>query len=217
MQFLYNSQAGKELIWLNGEEVKHLKARRLKEGARLVVKNLCDNYDYLYEIMLFAKNSAKLELVFSSLMQSKENLTTLAWAVVEPSVVEKTLPSLNELGLGKLVLVYADFSQKDVRLDLQRMRRILINSCEQCGRGDLMRVEVLGSSDELLQNYPQTALLDFGAPHIASAQTQMFFVGPEGGFSERERELFCQKVGLNSRYILRSNTAATAVASLLLT
>lgn len=80
-----------------------------------------------------------------------------------------------------------------------------------------MRVEVLGSSDELLQNYPQTALLDFGAPHIASAQTQMFFVGPEGGFSERERELFCQKVGLNSRYILRSNTAATAVASLLLT
>ncbi|HDZ5016923.1 TPA: 16S rRNA (uracil(1498)-N(3))-methyltransferase, partial [Campylobacter jejuni] len=42
MQFLYNKQAGEELIQLQGESFKHLKARRVKENSELNLRNLQD-------------------------------------------------------------------------------------------------------------------------------------------------------------------------------
>ena len=41
----------------------------------------------------------------------------------------------------------------------------------------------------------------------------IYFIGAEGGFSQREREMFKDSIALNSPYILRSNSAILAVTS----
>jgi 16S rRNA (uracil1498-N3)-methyltransferase len=43
----------------------------------------------------------------------------------------------------------------------------------------------------------------------------LFLIGPEGGFSQREREMFEEKVRLKG-FILRSESAACAIASKIL-
>ena len=112
------------------------------------------------------RKGAALNLVFKSSVFMPSHDFCVAWAVVESAVIEKSLPALNEMGVGRLVLVYADLSQKNVRLDLQRMERILINSSQPCGRNSIMQIEVLGGSDELVQRYENVSLIDFGGKNI---------------------------------------------------
>ena len=156
-------------------------------------------------------------MVFKNSVVAPKHEFCLAWAIVEPSVIEKTLPSLNEMGVGKIIFVYSDFSQKNVRLDLARFERILINSSCQCGRNSIMQIEILSSTDELLQKYKNIALIDFGGKNIdIFGADEIAFIGPEGGFSQNEREKIKSAYALNTPYILRSNSAIIATCAKLL-
>ncbi|MFW5619400.1 MAG: RsmE family RNA methyltransferase, partial [Campylobacter hyointestinalis] len=142
---------------------------------------------------------------------------TLAWAVVQPSVIEKALPSLNEIGVTKILFVYTDFSQKNIKLDFDRFERILIGSSEQCGRNSIIKFEIFASVSELLKVYENVSLVDFGGVNLDTAsKNEILFVGSEGGFSDAERTKFAKSYALNSPNILRSNTAIISVAAKML-
>ena len=117
-----------------------------------------------------------------------------------------------------MILVYSDFSQKNIKPDLKRMERILINSSQQCGRNSILEIEILNSSDELSKKFQdKISLIDFGGKSLEIfGNDEIAFVGPEGGFSERERKLFKNSYAINSPYILRSNTAILSVCAKLL-
>lgn len=214
MVFLYSKEAGKEEICLSLEQFLHLRARRVEVGDRIDVRNLNDSYNYIYEIREVARKKISLELVLKhSIKQLKKELI-IAWSVVEAQVIEKTLPMLNEMGVLKLILVYSDFSQKNIKLDLQRFERILIQSSQQCGREDLLQIEVVDSSDEFFSRYKGIVRVDFdGKMERVFLKDFIYFIGAEGGFSQREREMFKDSIALNSPYILRSNSAILAVTS----
>lgn len=214
MKFIYHIDAGSENIDISGDSFSHLKALRLSQGKRVDIRNLKDGYSYIYEIINMDRKRANLELVFKSLMPSVEHKFELAWAVVDASVIEKSLPSLNELGVGCLNLVYCEFSQRNIKLNLDRLERILIHSSEQCGRNSIMKIQIFDSIDELLKYKKNIALVDFGGESLSSYdENYTLFVGPEGGFSSSEREKVSKKYALNSLYILRSNSAIIGVAS----
>lgn len=213
MFFLFHEEAGHEYLELSQENFQHLKARRVKSGEILSLRNFKDGKNYNYEILALSKKSAELKLIESTLLPEEKLSYSLAWAVVESSVIEKTLPSLNELALKKLILVYCDFSQKNISLNLERFRKILIASSQQCGRSSLLELEILQSSDEFLEKYPSSALIDFQGQALEKSKDEVLLIGPEGGFSERERALFSKKFTLKSPYILRSNTALLGVLS----
>lgn len=214
MKFIYNSSAGGDFIEIDGDGFSHLKALRLGQGKRVDVRNLRDGYSYIYEITSIDKRKALLELVFKSLILPVEHKFELAWAVVELSVIEKSLPSLNELGVGRLNLVYCEFSQRNIKINLERLERILISSSQQCGRNSIMEIAVFNNIDELLTYKQNIALIDFGGVNLNEYEgDKILFVGPEGGFSQREREKILTKFALNSPYILRSNSAIIGVAS----
>ncbi|WP_141071069.1 RsmE family RNA methyltransferase, partial [Campylobacter fetus] len=137
MKFLYDENAKNEILEIKGDSFNHLKARRQNVGDRIDIRNLKDGYSYIYEITKFERK-ATCELVFKSLTKSLDSELILAWAVVDPSVIEKSLPSLNELGVKKIIFVYTDFSQKNIKLDFDRFRRILIGSSQQCGRNSII-------------------------------------------------------------------------------
>mgnify|MGYP003392712421 FL=1 len=104
MKFIYHAGAGSENIDIDGDSFSHLKALRLTQGKRVDIRNLKDGYSYIYEIISMDRRRASLELVFKSLIPFVEHKFELAWAVVDPSVIEKSLPSLNELGDRKSVV-----------------------------------------------------------------------------------------------------------------
>ena len=120
----------------------------------------------------------------------------------------------------------------------ERWRKIVAQAAMQCGRADVPYVHAIaefatvvgqgtnqgrcflldenqGEEDNALRAVLARAPLEFdddAPPHV------MILVGPEGGWSEREREAAerygVESIGLGAR-ILRTETAALAVASIL--
>ena len=212
MQFTYCKEAGSSLLNLDTREFSHIfKVRRVRVGEILSLRNLIDDTFYTYRIININKKEADLELEESRIfkVEAKKALH-VGWCIVDPKTIEKTLPFLNELGVSKISFVYCEFSQKNFKIDLKRINRILINSCEQCGRSSLIKIEILNDLKGFLSLYPSARILDFTKNKMKNGDTcKSFLVGCEGGFSKQERELMNEKniIGLENPMILRSETA----------
>lgn len=218
MQFLYETQAGKSEIFIVGENYRYLfKVRRFAEGQILYVRNLQDEFLYRYKINSIGKKDAKMELIDFSKNKKESKFFHLIWCMIDTKIVEKTLPMLNQLGVSKISFVYCERSQKNFKLDMKRVEKILINSSQQCGRDNLMQLEIFKDLQQLLESYSDIYVLDFGGKKEWSDLSRVL-VGCEGGFSENERKQLQKynKIGLNNDLILKSETATVAIASKLL-
>ena len=218
MQFLYHKLSGQPFLEIEGEAYKYLfRVRRLKQGSLIETRNLKDNKLYLYRINTVNKREAFLELVSSqeSIVLPQKRLH-LGWCIIDPKVVEKSLPTLNETGVEKITFIKCAYSQANFKIKKDRLEKILINSCQQCGRSSLMHIEFANSLNEFLQKNPKSYLLDFSENKISNnSDIESIVVGCEGGLSEDERSLFnaAKRVGFNTPLILRSESAAAAAAA----
>jgi 16S rRNA (uracil1498-N3)-methyltransferase len=143
----------------------------------------------------------------------------IGWCIVDSKSVEKVLPLLNELGVSKITFIYCDRSQKNFKPDFKRYERILESSMQQCGRSEMMLFDEMKNIAAFLQENPQTVVFDFCEEVLGdSSDINTVLIGSEGGLSEAERTLLKeQKVfRLDTPMILRSETAATAIASKIL-
>lgn len=219
MKFLYHCNAGFETLDISGDSFLHLKAIRIRNGQRIDVRNLVDGYNYIYEVISFNKKNAVLQLIFKSLLNLPKPTLHLGWAVVEPKVVEKTIPSLNELGVGKISFVYTKFSQNNFKINLEKLQYLSALSSQQCGRNSIMDFECFSSLDNFLKQYPNSAIIHFGGKilnGIDSVGNFPLIIGPEGGFSSDEVLKFKDIYALGTKSILRSQTAIVGVAARLL-
>ena len=215
MQFVYHPKAGEAVLAVDGESYNYIfKVRRHKRGEIIAFRNLKDSYLYFYKIDEVSRRKGVFELIDKEDKELKPKRSFhLFWCVIEPKVIEKTLPMLNEIGVGKISFVYCARSQKNFTIKLDRLRKILINSCQQCGRSHLMELEILKDLDETLKRYNDIALIDFSEKKLSCADTiTKALIGPEGGFTSSERAKFSQIFGLDS-FVLRSETAAVAVSA----
>ena len=220
MQFIIHKDAGNESLILEGEAYHHLfHSRRAKKTESLKQRNLRDYYCYTYSIAELRKKYPTLNLK-SKIEPPPQNPPKghLIWAMIDPKIIEKTLPFLNELNISKITFFYAEYSQKNFKLNLERIQRILENSCEQCGRITLLEIEVLENLQEVLGKYPNAGVLDFGGEELKCSLEIPILIGAEGGFSPQERELLKS----NPKYtaipsnILRSETATIYAISKIL-
>ena len=220
MQFLYHQDSGSPKIEIDGESYRYIfKVRRHKEGERIALRNLKDQYIYFYKIERVTRRT--VELLFlekeEKVVMPKHSMH-IGWCIIDPKVVEKTLPMLNELGVEKITFIYCDRSQKNFKLDFDRLNRILINSSQQCGRSKMMELELLSSLEEYLKAYPQSAVLDFGGKDILCKNVvKPILVGCEGGFSDQERELFKKRsiLSLNTPLVLKSESAVVVASTIM--
>jgi len=218
LRFLYHPNPTNNII-LTGEEHKYLfKVRRAQKDEIINIRNLKDDYLYSYKIDSISKKEALLSLIEKKLLPNKPSkFLHLAWCVIEPKNIEKALPSLNEIGVSKISFVYCDYSQKNFKLKLERIKKILINSSQQCGRSNLIEIEILENSNKFFEKYPDFISIDFGGKNLPCnlESNNPFLIGPEGGFSEKEREKFKTIYSLKG-FILRSETAACGVSAKIL-
>lgn len=225
MQFLYQQNAGDSHIEIFNDDFTFIiKARRLQLDSVIKVRNLQDKKLYSYAIAEIKKKSALLiKIGEQDSPKSHSSPLHLLWAIIDPKIIEKTLPFLNELGISRISFFYAEFSQRQFSLNLQRMQKILISSCQQCGRIDLMELEVLKDFDCVCERYTPFYAFDFGGEDIRQHNpfnegeengSVRVMVGAEGGFSQRERQRFAKIITLNDTLILRSESASVFLASL---
>ncbi len=219
MQFTYDENAGIEQLILENDNYKHLiKARRQKVGDVLFFRNLKNSFLYNYKIVSIDKKSAILQLFsFEEKEVEVKRKLHLGWCIVDPKTVEKELPYLNELGVEKITFFPSDYSQKNFKLNLEKLEKILINSSQQCGRSSIIKLENEKSLKEFIQKNPDSYMLNFSLKTVDSVKEEIntIIIGCEGGFSKKESESFNQEkiVGFKTPLILKSQTAISAVAS----
>lgn len=219
MQFIYDKNAKNNLLKIEDENYNYIvKARRHKLDDILDFRNLEDDFLYSYKISQIDKKS-----LFLNLLKKEEKIIEnskkihLAWCVVDPKTIYENIASLNELGVDKITFVYSDFSQKNFKINFEKLEKILINSSSQCGRSSIIKLDIYKNIDTFIKDNPDTYFLDFSKTSIDSKvlDIKTLMIGTEGGFSKRERELFNKNfvVGFSSNLILKSQTAIISATS----
>ena len=219
MQFIYDKNAKNDLLKIEDENYNYIvKARRHKLDDILDFRNLEDDFLYSYKISEIDKKS-----LFLNLLKKEEKIIEnskkihLAWCVVDPKTIYENIASLNELGVDKITFVYSDFSQKNFKINFEKLEKILINSSSQCGRSSIIKLDIYKNIDTFIKDNPDTYFLDFSQTSIDSKvlDIKTLMIGTEGGFSKRERELFNKNfiVGFSSNLILKSQTAIISATS----
>ena len=243
MQFIYDENAGAKTLILDAKQNHYLfNVRRFKAQSGEIFKfaNLKDGKLYRYKFAESSGKESKLDsatrtkgaesrtksaesraksatfhLLDSANITQNSPKTHIIQAIIDE--FDKVLPALNELFVKKITLFYADFSQKNIRVNLERLETILISSSMQCGRLRKMEIEILGSLDCVVEKYSDALALDFVPKARNLCDFKRFIIGPEGGFSPRERELLkARKIaisGINHPLILRAKTTSIFVAS----
>src|SRR5690606_16158319 len=124
---------------------------------------------------------------------------TIAFAPVKGDRPEWVVQKLTELGVDTIVVLRTERSV--VRWDgeradrqIERFRRIAVEAAMQCRRCHLPQVQgVVAVAEMALQSGVVRA--DMGGPAIGP-HTSIVLIGPEGGWSDAERDLVPASVGL---------------------
>ncbi|MES2088296.1 MAG: RsmE family RNA methyltransferase [Patescibacteria group bacterium] len=196
---------------------------RLNTGSSVV---LFDNSGFEFTAQFIELTYLKAEFVIVEKRKNKfspKKEIFLFQALIKSDKFEWILEKGTELGVAHFVPVLVQRSVAK-KINLIRAKKIILESSEQSGRGILPEISEPISLETALENLPAPAIvLDPSGSSFEAVSFQLkaysFFIGPEGGFTEPELEMFKQKnipiVSLGSQ-ILRAETAAIAVSSLLL-
>lgn len=222
MQFTFDENCGNETLEIKDEVYNYLiKARRHKIDDEIYFRNLRDSNIYLYRMSFIDKKKALLSLVSKEeKIVENQNKLHVGWCVVDPKTIEKFIPSLNEIGVDKITFIYADFSQKNFKINIEKLEKILINSSCQCGRSSIIKLDVCKSIEEFVKSNEDVYFLDFSELNVSEKKGEIktLVIGCEGGFSKKERDSFNKEkiVGFDSNLILRSETAIISAGAKIL-
>lgn len=179
--------------------------------------------DRLYKILELKPDEAHLELVTDYERQLPQKDVYLLWSLLKKDKNDWVLQKATELGVTHFVPMLAERSEK-TGFDVERAHKIVIEAAEQCGRSDIPNVRepmlVKTALDHVGEKVPLVICEQGGnIPEAASGDSIGTLIGPEGGWSDTERELFDQHdlphLGLG-QFTLRAETAAVTAAAKLL-
>lgn len=140
---------------------------------------------------------------------------TIAAAIPKGDRLDWMVQKLTELGVDRLVLLDADRSvvrwvPERAERQLDRLRRISLEACRQSRRCWLMQIE--GPVPTTAAALPDAVVLAEPGGRPLVSTDAVVAIGPEGGWSDRERSLG-PAVALGAS-VLRTETAALAAATL---
>ena len=203
---------------------------RLQPGDACVLFN-GDGHDYDARISAIGKRGAEAEVIATRTVDNESPLRiTLLQGIARGEKMDWILQKATELGIAEVLPVASERSE--VKLDAARAdkrlahwRSVVVSACEQSGRARVPGVAAPQSLASALATGPAMPgyLLDpFADQAIAGLPAAMdqctLAVGPEGGWSARDREqlLAAGFVGLRlGPRVLRTETAGIAAIAAL--
>ncbi len=135
---------------------------------------------------------------------------------------EEVIRRAAELGVSRVCFWRADHSQRPIAANA-RWRKTAVEACKQCGRAYIPQLDAASSLDAFFASYNGPSLIAVTEPlpeepaRLVPADQLALIIGPEGDFSERERETARMRnatpVSLG-RFIYRTETAAAILATI---
>lgn len=198
---------------------------RLPEGAVISVFNGRDG-EWDAEVAQAGKRAGALRV---GSMTRPLRLPPDLWLLFAPIKKARTdfiVEKATEMGAARILPVQTDHTNAE-RVRADRLRAHAVEAAEQCGGTFVPEVAELARFDKLLGAWDPARRIMFCDEALASAEVPplpaqagpwAIFIGPEGGFSERERAKLramdaAVSVSLGPR-ILRADTAAVAAMTL---
>ncbi|MCL1569739.1 16S rRNA (uracil(1498)-N(3))-methyltransferase [Xanthomonas nasturtii] len=220
-------------VSLPEESANHLlRVLRLREGDTCILFN-GDGSDYHARITVAGKREARALVERVEALSNESPLRiTLLQGIARGEKMDLVLQKATELGVAAIVPVNAE--RTEVKLDAARMekrvahwRSVVVSACEQSGRARVPTVAAPLGLQEAAQASDLQArrlTLDPQGEHRLStlsadvAQGIIVAIGPEGGWSPRDRTILTEAgfsgLQLGPR-ILRTETAGLAAIAAL--
>lgn len=238
--FVEKDNISGNFITLENDEYMHLsKVLRLRVGD--TVECFYNGSNLLEcKITEISKNNSVLEIVSTKVCNQNPTLSvTLFQALPKLDKLELITQKLTELGVSEIVPFSSKFCiAKENSNKIERLKKIVVSACKQCGRTLLVDVSEAIKFDKMLENIENYDLVVFAneceksksLKQVLTEQKEIlaqklqnkslkvaYIVGSEGGFDKEEIEKISQKaysVTLGNR-ILRAETAGIVMGGII--
>jgi len=220
---------------LDGDNHRHIMVTRTRVGDEVV---LCvgDGIDHMGIVSGITKSDTKIDIIRSAPNLTEPGLDIdLYFAPIATDNTELVIIKGTELGVTSFVPIVTKHTQaSSIRLRYDRLSKLILESCKQCGRGVLPTVQQAVSISDALNKLPElgydiavlcyenerrVSLAEAVSNYNGSIQKAAIFVGPEGGYTSEEAAI-ANQAGLLSvtlgKRILRAETASIAAVSQML-
>jgi 16S rRNA (uracil1498-N3)-methyltransferase len=198
------------------------KVLRFRVGREVALFN-SQKIEYIYEITMIDKFGVRLKRLKKVESPSVKRELYLCFSLLKKDKTDWVLQKATELGASHFVPLMCDRTEK-TGFDEERALKIVTEAAEQCGRADIPKIYEPTTPAKILGTLQDTAdiyVAEQGSPQrksTESQQPQAILIGPEGGWTDEEKQLFKNKnikhLAL-SEFTLRAETAAITAAVLL--
>lgn len=232
--FIGKKQEDENLLWLSPEESRHaVKVLRIKKGESILAFDASGNeYESkVYEID--SEGRLRIEILKSHKRKiSNSARIHVAQGFLQKQKMDWIVEKACELGIASLIPLKSEFSMVNPKGDSveriqNRWDRIIQSAAKQSGNLDLLQVsepmdftaavKKAKESKNRFLFHPYKSDLNLKQAVETKSDDLFLFIGPEGGFSEKEvklaRESGIQTVSCGEN-ILRAETAFVVLAGI---
>ncbi|AKS47422.1 16S rRNA (uracil1498-N3)-methyltransferase [Octadecabacter temperatus] len=215
-----------ERVPLSREQAHYLfGVMRLDVGAEVLLFNGQDG-EWRAQVIAATKKGGVLECA----EQTKPlQMPPDVWLVFAPIKKDRTsfiVEKAAELGAAKIIPMQTEYTQSANRIRQDKLQAHALEAAEQCGGTYVPEVAELQKFAKLLDGWDDTRRILFCDEAMVGQALDLpkdagpwaIFIGPEGGFSDKERDRLrgmahAHAISLGPR-ILRADTAAVAALTL---
>ncbi len=205
-------------ILLEINQIHYLRnVMRKKNGDKVIAFNGHEEWSCLFNL----KNEISLKP--TEQLRKKKEIPDIwiCFSLVKTSSIDNLVEKISEIGIRRIIPINSEFSKK-MKLNIGRLKKISIESTEQCNAITPPLISEIKDLSELIQNWDKERLIILcdetgGAPilslsnSIKKSKKIAIFIGPVGGWSLKDRKIFYEKkifrVSLGEN-ILKADTAA---------
>ena len=217
--YLPDTELNQEL-WLKEPQLLHqwTKVLRFRPPQEVILFDGVEK-DRLYKILEISSQEVHLIHITDCARKKPAKDIYLFWSLLKKDKNDWVMQKCTELGVSHFVPLLAERSEK-TSLNLERAQKIIIEAAEQCGRSDIPSLRSPLKVAKAIEQYTDKTELyiceqSYQLPSTTYQipNTVGVLVGPEGGWSDPEKQLFkeleIKHLDLHD-FTLRAETACLA-------
>ena len=198
------------------------KVMRINENEVFSLFN--NNGEWVAKILRISKSIVEFKVIKKLRQKEKIKELWLAFSPIKSNYQNFMIQKATELGVTKFIPII--FERTIVRkINKERFEKIVIEASEQSNRINVPLIEPTQILDDLLKNSMDLIFTDLNSTNTKLDKSKFtnkpvcIIVGPEGDFSEAEREKILSFRGVQpfkiNENILRSETAVISAVSII--
>ena len=184
--------------------------------------------EYVAEVINIHKKFVNIEILEKTKPRYVPGDVWLIFCPLKKTRTDFLIEKCTELGLRKFLPTLSDKTQTK-KISMDRLKKNIVEAVEQCGGTFIPEILPVNPLAKIIQTLPKDRILVFCDESLESSNINdcllkekpkkvALLVGPEGGFSDSERNLLRTKknvlpVSLGNR-ILRAETAAVSALTM---